>query len=108
MLVVKGHFNDIRLYDVLPILPRQRAPEWATWIAGRSPEWKQHTNLGHAKNAIHSSDHGVLYRYMYDGDQLDWYPVAIVEPGSSKDHPALQAKVVPDTPVVAHLLQEQP
>lgn len=55
--------DTTRLYEVLPTLPKQRAPEWATWVASRNPEWKQHAHLGHAKNALHSSGHGVLYRY---------------------------------------------
>lgn len=99
-----------RLYTILPALPKANRPEWATFIAGRSPEFKQHNNLGHAKNAIHSSGHGVLYRWMqeWEGRDPNWTPVAIVEKDTIKDHPAMQPKVRPTTPVVAHVIEEEP
>lgn len=58
-----------------PKLPTKTAPQWATFIAGRAPEFKMHTNLGHAKNAINGSGHGICYRWLED----QWLPVAVVD-----------------------------
>lgn len=38
--------------DAPQVLPGKREPEWATLIPDRSPEFKIHTSLGQAKNAM--------------------------------------------------------
>lgn len=98
-----------QLYATLPKLPKTNRPEWATFVFGRSPDFKMHTGLGHAKNAIRSSGHGVLYRWMSEWNrEPDWTPVAIIERDTIANHPAMQPKVVPIEPVVAYLIMEEP
>lgn len=99
----------MKFYDVLPTLPKTNRPEWATFIRLRSPEFKQHSNLGHAKSAINSSGHGVLYRWMtWESEEPNWTPVAIVEKGEAKTHPAMQSRVKPTEPVAVHMIDEEP
>jgi hypothetical protein len=92
----------------LPKLPVKAQPEWGTWVATRSPQWKVHTNIGHAKNAISSSGHGLLYRFM----ELEWTCVAIVDETPRhvglKDHPMFAPGYKPINPAFLYTIQEEP
>lgn len=73
---------------------------WATWISNRSPQFKTHSSLGIAKNAISAREgyrNGMnadcyVYRWCDEGW---WEEVHHLPRGSNKkDHPLFQ-KVVP-------------
>lgn len=56
-----------------------KTPVWATYIPSRTPEWKLHTNRGHAINAINNrastgygqGSPGIIYEYV-DGEWVEW------------------------------------
>lgn len=58
-----------------PKLPVRSAPEWATFIKTRSPEFKVHSTFGHAKNALRGAGHGICYRWI----ESLWHPVAVID-----------------------------
>lgn len=53
-------------------------PKWATYAPFRSPSWKIHSNIGHAKNAV--ACHDWIIRYEWDeGHALSGEPSGWVE-----------------------------
>lgn len=46
------------------IPPQPKLPEYMTYREDRSPKYKGHTNIGHAKNAVNN----VISRYTYHRD----------------------------------------
>lgn len=79
-----------------PEVINYNAPGYATWINGRSPQFKAHTHLGLAKSALRY--HGMswdttgtfctdmgLYQLTLDGDKLVWKLVAHIKEGTTTD-----------------------
>lgn len=63
-----------------PRFPKRIIPEWATFVAGRRPEFKLHNGRGQAKNAVlyevqHGPRGGTIYHYEND----EWVPVFTYE-----------------------------
>jgi hypothetical protein len=59
-----------------------KTPTCATYVPYRSPEFKIHTNVGHAKNAINGSGRGIIYQFV-DGV---WVEVDRHEPPTQCAH----------------------
>ena len=57
-------------------------PPYATYIQNRSPQFKIHTNVGHAKNAINGSGRGIIYQ-LIDGE---WVEIDRHEPQTQCAH----------------------
>lgn len=54
--------------------PNKPTPEWATYLEGRRPKFKIHTNLGNAKNALnvkYPHEGGIIYQWV-DGQWEEW------------------------------------
>jgi hypothetical protein len=59
-----------------------KTPVWATYVPSRRPNFKTHTNSGHAKNAINYAGRGILYQHI-DGV---WVEVDRHEPATHCAH----------------------
>lgn len=51
--------------------PKLAIPAWATYVPGRSPEFKAHTNRGYALSAITQGGQGIIY-YVKDNEWIEW------------------------------------
>jgi hypothetical protein len=83
--------------------------EWATYCAGRYPQFKMHQSIGPAKAAITSTGHGIMYRRMPTRDgQLTWQAVAVVNGHEQPTHPYRKLKPAQLTePVVLFKITEE-
>lgn len=92
----------------IPVIPQKKVPQWATYIVGRTPQFKMHTTVGLAKVAL-GMNGGICYRYMIEDGELQWVPVAIIDGGTMRsEHELFEDKFVPDQRAVSYVIQEMP
>lgn len=73
--------------------PKPVAPEWATQIYWRRPEFKIHRTLGHAKNAMTYHHVGPAALWRWDQASAEWVLVWECERGvSARDAPWIKDK----------------
>jgi hypothetical protein len=91
-------------YDSAPPARELPVPQWATWIASRSPSFKMHNSLGMAKNAVSAKGHirgsgrteleeAWVYSLAVINDEVQWVERFHILAGDIKeDHPFWKVK----------------